>query len=102
MRIKCVNLFISLLSKSSVKLIIAQHVTTFATFLSLPYCIDVLYHFILNLRFEIMAERYSLEQETVQYYNWLMRLEHAEFEKELLEIVSIHFYNVQIRNNFIQ
>ena len=37
-----------------------------------------------------MAERYSLEQETVQYYNWLMRLKHSEFEKELLEIVSIH------------
>ena len=38
-----------------------------------------------------MAERYSLEQETVQYYNWLMRPEHSEFEKEFLEIVSIHF-----------
>ena len=52
-----------------------------------------------------MAERSSLEQETVQYYNWLMRLEHSEFEKELLEIVSIHFCNIQIRikirNNLI-
>ena len=53
-----------------------------------------------------MAEQSSLEQETVQYYNWLMRLEHSEFEKELLEIVSIHFCNIQIkieiRNNLIQ
>ena len=38
-----------------------------------------------------MAERYFLEQETVQYYNWIMRLEHSKFEKELLEIVSIHY-----------
>ena len=36
-----------------------------------------------------MAERLSLEQETVQYYQWLMRIEHAEIEKELLDIVSI-------------
>ena len=41
-----------------------------------------------------MAEQYSLEQETVQYFNWLMRLEHSEFEKELLEIVSIHFFAI--------
>ena len=36
-----------------------------------------------------MAERVSLEQETVEYYKFLMRIERAEFEKELLEIVSI-------------
>ena len=54
-----------------------------------------------------MAERSSLEQETVQYYNWLMHLEHSEFGKELLEIVSIHFFcniqiGIEIRNNLIQ
>ena len=54
-------------------------------------CFIILLDFISNLRPTAMAERYSLEQKTVQYYNWLMRLEHAEFEKELLEIVSIHF-----------
>ena len=36
-----------------------------------------------------MVERVSLEQETVEYYKFLMRIERAEFEKELLEIVSI-------------
>ena len=35
-----------------------------------------------------MAKKLSLEQETAQYYQWLMRIEHAEFEKELLKIVS--------------
>ena len=35
-----------------------------------------------------MAEKLSLEQETAQYYLWLMQMEYAEFEKELLEIVS--------------
>ena len=27
-------------------------------------------------------------QESVEYYKWLLRIERAEFEKELLEIVS--------------
>ena len=36
-----------------------------------------------------MAERVSVKQETVEYYKSLMRIERAEFEKELLEIVSI-------------
>ena len=36
-----------------------------------------------------MAEQLSLEQETVQYYQWLMRIERTEFEKELLDIISI-------------
>ena len=36
-----------------------------------------------------MAEQLSLEQETVQYYQWLMGIEHAEFEKELLDILSL-------------
>ena len=35
-----------------------------------------------------MANKLSLEQETAEYYQWLMWIEHAEFEKELLEIVS--------------
>ena len=35
-----------------------------------------------------MAEKLSLEQETAQYYQWLMWMAHLEFEKELLEIVS--------------
>ena len=35
-----------------------------------------------------MAEKLSLEQETAQYHQWLMQMEHAEFEKELLKIVS--------------
>ena len=30
----------------------------------------------------------SWEHETVQYYNWLMRIKTAEFEKELLKIIS--------------
>ena len=28
-----------------------------------------------------MAEKLSLEQETAQYYLWLMQMEYAEFEK---------------------
>ena len=28
-------------------------------------------------------------QESTEYYKWLLRIEHIEFEKELLEIVSI-------------
>ena len=36
-----------------------------------------------------MAERLSLDQETVQYYQWLMRIKSADFEKELLDIISI-------------
>ena len=31
-------------------------------------------------------------QETVEYYKWLIRIEHAEFEKELLDIVSDNFF----------
>ena len=31
----------------------------------------------------------SFEQDTAEYYAWLMPIEWAEFEKELLEIVSI-------------
>ena len=30
-------------------------------------------------------------QETVEYYKWLIRIERAEFERELLDIVSIYF-----------
>ena len=30
----------------------------------------------------------SWEQETTEYYNWLMRIEMANLEKELLEIIS--------------
>ena len=37
----------------------------------------------------------SWEQETVEYYNWLMRIEMAEFEKELLEIISYFSENHQ-------
>ena len=32
----------------------------------------------------------SEKQETAEYYNWLLCIERAEFEKELLEIVSIN------------
>ena len=31
-------------------------------------------------------------QETVEYYKWLIRIECAEFEKELLDIVSDIFF----------
>ena len=31
-------------------------------------------------------------QETAEYYKWLIRIEHAEFEKELLDIVSDNFF----------
>ena len=31
-------------------------------------------------------------QETAEYYKWLIRIEHAEFEKELLDIVSNLLY----------
>ena len=30
-----------------------------------------------------------LSQETVEYYSWLLKIERADFEKELMEIVSI-------------
>ena len=30
------------------------------------------------------------KQEMAKYYKWLLRIERAEFEKELLEIVSIN------------
>ena len=36
------------------------------------------------------------KQETAEYYNWLLRIERAEFEKELLEIVSINLHNHKI------
>ena len=32
-------------------------------------------------------------QETAGYYKWLIRVEQAEFEKELLDIVSNIFYH---------
>ena len=32
----------------------------------------------------------SEKQEMAEYYNWLLHIERAEFEKELLEIVSIN------------
>ena len=35
-----------------------------------------------------MAARKEI-QETTKYYQWLIRIEHQEFEAELLEIVSI-------------
>ena len=31
-------------------------------------------------------------QESAEYYKWLLCIERAEFEKELLEIVSSHTY----------
>ena len=38
-----------------------------------------------------MAEKPEkvLPQETVEYYSWLLRIEREDFEKELMEIVSI-------------
>ena len=36
----------------------------------------------------IMAARKEI-QETAEYYQWLIQMEHQEFEAELLEIVSI-------------
>ena len=30
----------------------------------------------------------KLPQETAEYYSWLLRIERADFEKELMEIVS--------------
>ena len=30
----------------------------------------------------------KLPQETAEYYSWLLRIERADFEKELTEIVS--------------
>ena len=38
-----------------------------------------------------MAEKPEkvLHQETVEYYSWLLRIERADFERELMEIVSI-------------
>ena len=30
----------------------------------------------------------KLPQETVEYYSWLLRIEQADFEEELMEIVS--------------
>ena len=32
----------------------------------------------------------SSEQETTEYYNYLLWLERLEFEQELIEIVSVH------------
>ena len=29
-------------------------------------------------------------QEMAEYYEWLIRIEHTEFERELLDIVSIY------------
>ena len=38
----------------------------------------------------IIDEMARLEaQESAEYYKWHLRIEHIEFEKELLEIVSI-------------
>ena len=34
-------------------------------------------------------------QETTEYYQWLIRLEHQESEAELLNIVSAFFLTVQ-------
>ena len=30
-------------------------------------------------------------QESIEYYQWLFRIEREQFEKELLEIVSKHY-----------
>ena len=41
-----------------------------------------------NLLISSIQLKMSWQQETIQYYNWLMRIQSAEFGKELLEIVS--------------
>ena len=33
-------------------------------------------------------------QESAEYYKWLLQIERVEFEKELLEIVGIIFFNI--------
>ena len=35
-------------------------------------------------------------QETTEYYKWLIRVEQAEFEKELLDIVSNPFHHPKL------
>ena len=41
----------------------------------------------------IIDEMARLEaQESTEYYKWLFQIERVEFEKELLEIVSILFF----------
>ena len=45
----------------------------------------------------IIDEMARLEaQESAEYYKWLLRIEHIEFEKELLEIVSTFFFFLNI------
>ena len=35
-------------------------------------------------------------QESIEYYQWLFRIEREQFEKELLEIVSKHYIYIYI------
>ena len=37
---------------------------------------------------ELLTMSRAEVQESAEYYKWLLRIERAEFEKELLEIVS--------------
>ena len=41
----------------------------------------------------------KLPQEMAEYYSWLLRIEWADFEKELMEIVSSKF-SLFILNDF--
>ena len=46
-----------------------------------------------NFCVTVIDEMARLEaQESAEYYKWLFRIERIEFEKELLEIVSISFF----------
>ena len=48
------------------------------------FCEELCYYF------KEIDEMARLEaQESIEYYKWLFRIERIEFEKELLEIVSI-------------
>ena len=40
----------------------------------------------------------SLEQETAEYYNYLLRIKRVKFEQELLEIIS-NLTMIQLWNN---
>ena len=77
---------------------ISAHALFCHHFLPLPHgfllirCVSILFRIFVTILPKItkMAEKISLEQETVEYYKFLMRIERAEFEKELLKIVSSH------------
>ena len=68
-------------------------------FLSLPRGfllirhVSILFRIFVTILLKItkMVEKISLEQDTVEYYKFLMQIKRAEFEKELLKIVSSYF-----------